>query len=165
MVRIREKEACRAAPYGQRCAVLLCMLLLCAFMDCSAAMTIIVPPVAPIIISYGMDPYTSIVAIIICQAVGLCSPLCGLCLFVMAPIAETTIGELGKHVIKLSALLVLVALLVALCPGAFAWATVGAPIPVASPQNERIKSSACGPFAGPAGFFAFGSPGLQSGGK
>lgn len=111
--------------------VLLCMLLLGAFMDCGAAMTIIVPLVAPIIISYGMDPYTSIVAIIICQAVGLCSPLCGLCLFVMAPIAETTIGELGKHVIKLSALLVLVALLVALCPAAFAWATVGAPIPVA----------------------------------
>ena len=38
-----------------------------------------------------------------------------------------TIGELGKHVIKLSALLVLVAL----CPEAFAWATAGAPIPVA----------------------------------
>lgn len=111
--------------------VLLCMLLLGAFMDCGAAMTIIVPLVAPIIISYGMDPYTSIVAIIICQAVGLCSPLCGLCLFVMAPIAETTIGELGKHVIKLSALLVLVALLVALCPAAFVWATAGAPIPVA----------------------------------
>lgn len=111
--------------------VLLCMLLLGAFMDCGAAMTIIVPLVAPIIISYGMDPYTSIVAIIICQAVGLCSPLCGLCLFVMAPIAETTIGELGKHVIKLSALLVLVALLVVLCPAAFAWATAGAPIPVA----------------------------------
>lgn len=104
-------------------------MLLGAFMDCGAAMTIIVPPVAPIIISYGMNPYTSIVAIIICQAVGLCSPLCGLCLFVMAPIAETTIGELGKHVIKLSALLV--ALLVALCPGAFAWATAGAPIPAA----------------------------------
>lgn len=124
MVRIRGKEDCTAAPHGQRCAVLLCMLLLGAFMDCGAAMTIIVPLVAPIIISYGMDPYTSIVAIIICQAVGLC-------LFVMAPIAETTIGELGKHVIKLSALLVLVALLVALCPGAFAWATAGAPIPVA----------------------------------
>lgn len=122
MVRIRGKEDCRAAPHGQRCAVLLCMLLLGAFMDCGAAMTIIVPLVAPMIISYGMNPCTSIVAIIICQAVGLC-------LFVMAPIAETTIGELGKHVIKLSALLV--ALLVALCPGAFAWATVGAPIPVA----------------------------------
>ena len=120
MVRIRGKEDCRAAPHGQRCAVLLCMLL-DAFMDCGAAMTIIVPLVAPMIISYGMNPCTSIVAIIICQAVGLCSPLCGLCLFVMAPIAETTIGELGKHVIKLSALLV------ALCPGA----TVGAPIPVA----------------------------------
>lgn len=122
MVRIRGKEDCRAAPHGQRCAVLLCMLLLGAFMDCGAAMTIIVPLVAPMIISYGMNPCTSIVAIIICQAVGLC-------LFVMAPIAETTIGELGKHVIKLSALLV--ALLVALCPGAFAWATAGAPIPVA----------------------------------
>ena len=161
MVRIRGKEDGTAAPHGQRGAVLLCMLLLGAFMDCGAAMTIIVSLVAPMIISYGMNPCTSIVAIIICQAVGLCSPLCGLCLFVMAPIAETTIGELGKHVIKLSALLVLVAL----CPGAFAWATVGAPIPVAQPKNERIKSSACGPFAGPAGFFALGSPGLQSGGK
>ncbi len=129
MVRIRGKEDCRAAPHSVGRAVLPCMLLLCAFMDCGAAMTIIVLLVALIIISYGMNPYTSIVAIIICQAFGLCSPLCGL--FVMAPIAETTIGELGKHVIKLSALLVLVALLVALCPGAFAWATVGAPIPVA----------------------------------
>lgn len=55
MVRIRGKEDCTAAPHGQRCAVLLCMLL-CAFMDCGAAMTIIVPLVAPIIISYGMDP-------------------------------------------------------------------------------------------------------------
>lgn len=109
--------------------VLLCMLFLGAFMDAGAAMSIIVPLVAPIIISYGMDPYTSIVAIIICQAVGLCSPLCGLCLFVMAPIAETTIGELGKHVIKLSVLLVLVAVLVAMLPGAFTWATVGAVIP------------------------------------
>lgn len=110
MVRIRGKEDCTAAPHGQRCAV-----LLCAFMDCGAAMTIIVPLVALIIISYGMDPYISIVAIIICQAVGLCSPLCGL--FVMAPIAETIIGELGKHVIKLSALLVLVALLVPCAQG------------------------------------------------
>lgn len=109
--------------------VLLCMLFLGAFMDAGAAMSIIVPLVAPIIISYGMDPYTSIVAIIICQAVGLCSPLCGLCLFVMAPIAETTIGELGKHVIKLSVLLVLVAVLVAMLPGAFTWATVDAVIP------------------------------------
>ena len=110
MVRIRGKEDCTAAPHGQRCAVLPCMLLLGAFMDCGAAMTIIVPLVALIIISYGMDPYTSIVAIIICQAVGLC-------LFVMAPIVETTIGELGEHVIKLSALLVLVALLVPYAQG------------------------------------------------
>ena len=55
-----------AAAHGQRCAVLLCMLLLGAFMDCGAAMTIIVPLVAPMIIAYGMDPCTSIVAIIIC---------------------------------------------------------------------------------------------------
>ena len=109
--------------------VLACMLILGAFMDCGAAMTIIVPLVAPIIISYGMDPYTCIVPIIICQAVGLCSPLCGLCLFVMAPIAGTTIGELGKHVIKLSVLLVAVAVAVALCPGLFAGITAGAVIP------------------------------------
>lgn len=98
-------------------------------MDCGAAMAIIVPLVYPILVSYGLDPYTSIVSIIICQAVGLCSPLCGLCLLVMSPIAECTIGELGKHVIKLSGLLVLVAVIVALLPGLFSWATAGAFLP------------------------------------
>ena len=109
--------------------ILGCMLLLGAFMDCGAAMAIIVPLVYPILVSYGLDPYTSIVSIIICQAVGLCSPLCGLCLLVMSPIAECTIGELGKHVIKLSGLLVLVAVIVVLLPGLFSWATAGAFLP------------------------------------
>ena len=47
----------------------------------------------------------------------------------MSPIAECTIGELGKHVIKLSGLLVLVAVIVALLPGLFSWATAGAFLP------------------------------------
>ena len=40
--------------------ILGCMLLLGAFMDCGAAMAIIVPLVYPILVSYGLDPYTSI---------------------------------------------------------------------------------------------------------
>lgn len=110
--------------------VLGCMLLFGAFMDCGAAMTILVPLFAPIIISFGLDPYTAIVAIIMCQAVGLCSPLCGLCIYVMCPIVECTIGQLGKHVIKLSALIVAVAVVLVLAPGLFSWATAGAFVPV-----------------------------------
>ena len=109
--------------------VLGCMLLLGAFMDCGAAMTILVPLFAPVIISFGLDPYTAIVAIIMCQAVGLCSPLCGLCMFVMCPIVGCTIGDLGRHVVKLSALIVLVAVVIVLVPGLFSWATAGAIIP------------------------------------
>lgn len=109
--------------------VLGCMLLLGAFMDCGAAMTILVPLFAPVIISFGLDPYTAIVAIIMCQAVGLCSPLCGLCIFVMCPIVGCTIAQLGKHVIKLSALVVLVAVILVLAPGLFSWATAGAFVP------------------------------------
>lgn len=109
--------------------ILGCMLLLGSFMDCGAAMAILVPLFAPVIINFGMDPYTSIVAIIMCQAVGLCSPLCGLCLFVLCPIVGCSIGQLGKHVIKLSALIVLVSVIIVLFPGLFAWATSGAVIP------------------------------------
>lgn len=109
--------------------ILVCMLLLGAFMDCGAAMTILVPLFAPVIISFGMDPYTAIVAIIMCQAVGLCSPLCGLCIFVMCPIVGCTIGQLGKHVIKLSALIVIVSVIMVLMPSLFSWATSGAFIP------------------------------------
>ena len=109
--------------------ILAFMLILGAFMDAGGAMSIIVPLVYPVLVSYGMDPYTCCVAIIICQAVGLCSPLCGLCLFVMSPIAGCTIGQLGKKVIPLSGLLVLVAVIVALLPGLFGWATSGAIIP------------------------------------
>lgn len=111
--------------------ILGCMLLLGAFMDCGAAMTILVPLFAPVIISFGLDPYTAIVAIIMCQAVGLCSPLCGLCMFVMCPVVGCTIGDLGKHVVKLSALIVLVAVAIVLLPSLFSWATAGAFIPAA----------------------------------
>lgn len=109
--------------------ILGCMLLLGAFMDCGAAMTILVPLFAPVIIGFGLDPYTAIVAIIMCQAVGLCSPLCGLCIYVMCPIVGCTIGQLGKHVVKLSALIVLVAVILVLAPGLFSWATMGAFVP------------------------------------
>lgn len=109
--------------------ILCCMLLLGAFMDCGAAMAILVPLFAPVIISFGLDPYTAIVAIIMCQAVGLCSPLCGLCIFVMCPIVGCTIGELGKHVVKLSVLIVLVAVIIVLAPQLFTWATAGAFVP------------------------------------
>jgi C4-dicarboxylate transporter DctM subunit len=109
--------------------ILLLMLILGAFMDCGTAMSILVPLFYPVIRNYGLDPYTAITAIIMCQAVGLCSPLCGLCLLVMSPIAGTTIAELGKHVIKLSAIIVAVAVVIALFPGLFAWATAGAVLP------------------------------------
>lgn len=109
--------------------VLGCMLLLGAFMDCGAAMAILVPLFAPVILHFGLDPYTSIVAIIMCQAVGLCSPLCGLCLFVLCPSVGCSVGQLGRHVIKLSALIVLVAVILVLFPGLFSWATWDAALP------------------------------------
>ena len=109
--------------------ILCLMLLLGSFMDCGAAMTILVPLFAPVIIQLGLDPYTAIVAIIMCQAVGLTSPLCGLCNMVMCPVVGCTIAQLGRHVIKLSALIVLVAVIIVLFPSLFSWATVGAFIP------------------------------------
>lgn len=109
--------------------ILCLMLILGAFMDCGAAMTILVPLFAPVIIQLGLDPYTAIVAIIMCQAVGLCSPLCGLCNMVMCPIVGCTVAELGRYVLKLSALIVLVAVLIILFPSLFNWATAGAFIP------------------------------------
>ena len=109
--------------------VLGCMLLLSAFMDCGAAMAILVPLFAPVILHFGLDPCTSIVAIIMCQAVGLCSPLCGLCLFVLCPSVGCSVGQLGRHVIKLSALIVLVAVILVLFPGLFSLATWDAALP------------------------------------
>lgn len=109
--------------------VLGCMLLLGSFMDCGAAMSILVPLFAPVIIDFGLDPYTAIVAIIMCQAVGLCSPLCGLCNFVMCPIVGCTIGELGKYVVRLSIMIVTVAAVMVLLPELFSWATAGAFVP------------------------------------
>lgn len=109
--------------------ILCLMLLLGAFMDCGAAMTILVPLFAPVIIQFGLDPYTAIVAIIMCQAVGLCSPLCGLCIIVMCPLVGCTIAELGKHVLKYSALIVLVAMIAVIFPQLFGFITAGQFIP------------------------------------
>lgn len=109
--------------------ILCLMLLLGAFMDCGAAMTILVPLFAPVIIQFGLDPYTAIVSIIMCQAVGLCSPLCGLCIIVMCPQVGCTIAQLGKHVLKYSALIVLVAMAAVIFPQLFGFITAGQFIP------------------------------------
>ncbi|MCD8077363.1 MAG: TRAP transporter large permease subunit [Lachnospiraceae bacterium] len=109
--------------------VLAAMLILGAFMDAGAAMTILVPLFCPVLSVYGVNLYTGVVAIIMCQAVGLCNPFCGLCNLVMAPIAGVTIGELGMKVLKLSALLVLVAVIIALFPALTSWAWTGMYMP------------------------------------
>ncbi len=109
--------------------ILCLMLLLGAFMDCGAAMMILVPLFAPIIVKFGLDPYTAVTSIIMCQAVGLCSPLCGLCIIVMCPQVGCTIAQLGRHVIKYSVLIVLVAMLSVIYPHVFGFATDGARIP------------------------------------
>ncbi len=109
--------------------ILCLMLLLGAFMDCGAAMTILVPLFAPVIIQFGLDPYTAVTSIIMCQAVGLCSPLCGLCIIVMCPQVGCTIAQLGKHVLKYSALIVLVAMIAVVFPQLFGSITAGQFIP------------------------------------
>ena len=111
--------------------VLALQLLLGSFMDCGAAMTILVPLFAPVIIQFGLDPYTAIVAIIMCQACGLCSPLCGLCNIVMCGIdSEFTIASVGMKVLKLAAMIVAVAVLGCMFPALYGWATAGAVIPM-----------------------------------
>ena len=115
--------------------ILCLMLLLGAFMDCGAAMMILVPLFVPIIIQFGLDPYTAVTSIIMCQAVGLCSPLCGLCIIVMCPQVGCTIAQLGRHVIKYSVLVVIVAMLSVIYPHLYSFATDGARIPGANPQS------------------------------
>ena len=104
-------------------------------MDCGAAMMILVPLFVPIIIQFGLDPYTAVTSIIMCQAVGLCSPLCGLCIIVMCPQVGCTIAQLGRHVIKYSVLVVIVAMLSVIYPHLYSFATDGARIPGANPQS------------------------------
>ena len=121
--------------------ILCLMLLLGAFMDCGAAMMILVPLFIPIIIQFGLDPYTATTSIIMCQAVGLCSPLCGLCIIVMCPQVGCTIAQLGKHVIKYSVLIVLVAMLSVIYPGIFKFATEGKFIPGVSNVPAIIQQA------------------------
>ena len=118
--------------------ILCLMLLLGAFMDCGAAMMILVPLFIPIIIQFGLDPYTATTSIIMCQAVGLCSPLCGLCIIVMCPQVGCTIAQLGKHVMKYSVLIVLVAMLSVIYPTIFKFATEGQFIPGRTTSNVPV---------------------------
>lgn len=105
------------------------MLLLGTFMDAGGAMMLIVPLFYPLMRELGMDPYPVIVAIIMCQAVGLTTPPFGLCLFTLCPLAKCSVGELGIKVLPMVLLLVAVAVVIGCFPGLTASIWNGAVLP------------------------------------
>lgn len=102
--------------------VLVMMLILGMFMDGGGALGILVPLFLPLIYAMGGEIYSFLVALIICQAIGLTTPPFGMSLFTMCSISDLPIADLSKKALPLIFLLIAVAMVVGLFPALSAWA-------------------------------------------
>ncbi|WP_434309952.1 TRAP transporter large permease [Hominifimenecus sp. rT4P-3] len=89
----------------------------------------LLPLLFPIMVQTGLEPFTCCVALVLTQAIGLCTPPIGLCLFVMQPMAKCSIGELGKAMLPYLAILVILVFILVLCPGLFEVFTANGYVP------------------------------------
>lgn len=94
-----------------------------------AGISVVLPIAYPLMVATGMDPYTCSTACMLMQAIGLTTPPIGMCLFAMTGMAKCDVMDLAKPLIPYIAILLIIAVFLILCPGAFAFLTAGAVLP------------------------------------
>lgn len=77
------------------------ILLLCigTFMDASASLILLAPILAPIAVSYGVDPIHFGIIMCINLVIGHATPPLGLCLFIGCKIGKVSLGSGGKAIL------------------------------------------------------------------
>lgn len=86
-------------------------------MEIGAAVIILVPILAPLVAELGIDPLHFAIIVIVNLNIGLATPPLGVCLFVAAPIAKTTLEKISKAIIPFLAVEIVALLIITYFPG------------------------------------------------
>lgn len=113
---------------GMFIVVVLLMLVLLGTVS-ATNITVLTPIMYPIVRALGMEPYSAMMAVMLCSTTGAITPPVGNCLFIMQPMANCTVGELGKKVFPCVIVYVIVSAIAFTMPGLFSVFTAGAVIP------------------------------------
>lgn len=92
------------------------LFILGMFLDVSVITLLVTPILAPLVMSYGLNPIHAAMIFMVLLAVGLITPPVGLCLFVASGISGLKIEEIAKEAIPFIFGILLVGLLVWLFP-------------------------------------------------
>jgi|SRR5690625_2351709 len=79
-------------------SLVILFIIIGMFLDANAAVILIVPIIAPVIVQAGLDPYHASVVLITTLGIGLLTPPVGLCVYVAAGIAGIKFEDIMKDV-------------------------------------------------------------------
>lgn len=102
-------------------AILTAFFIMGMFMDGGATLGILTPILFPIIMSIGINPIIFGCDIILVIALGLCTPPFGLSLFVVTPMAESSVADITKEAIPLIIIMLITVFVFAIFPNLALW--------------------------------------------
>ena len=103
-------------PYAVILMIVLALLILGCFMNPTPGLVVSVPFLLPLAEEIGLDLVHLGVLMVLVLAIGLVTPPVGLCLFIVARIADVDVSVIVRESFPFIVALILVALLVALVP-------------------------------------------------
>lgn len=92
------------------------LLFVGCFMECLAALTIMVPILAPITTSLGIDPVHFGIITIITLMIGLMTPPVGMVLYVLSSISNVSVERITKSILPFVGVLIVVIVIIMFCP-------------------------------------------------
>lgn len=97
------------------------LVLIGFVLEAVATMVMLVPVLAPVAAQYGIDPYHYGLVVVMTVQLALITPPVALGLFIVAPMADTTIEEVIKDAWPYVVLIYVLILLIAFVPGLTLW--------------------------------------------
>lgn len=91
------------------------------FLDTTAAILLVTPILMPIINNLGIDPIHFGVVMVVALMTGIITPPFGICLFVMADVAELPVSAVTRESVKYLPSMVITLLLVIFIPALSQW--------------------------------------------
>ena len=101
--------------------LVLLLLVFGSFMETNAAIAIIAPIVVGITAGSNLDPMFVGLIVVLALSIGVATPPVGVCLFVTAKLAKTTIEKVSVSVLPFVGVLVAICLALALLPDVVLW--------------------------------------------
>lgn len=97
------------------------LLLVGCFLDTTAAILLVTPPLIPIIRQAGIDPVYFGVVMTVALIIGVITPPFGICLFVMSEVAGIPVSQVTRQAIRYLPAMIVTLLLIILFPKIVTW--------------------------------------------